>query len=253
MARAGGPRGRSSMVEPQSSKLATRVRFPSPAPPLTRGYALLGRSWSGHMGSNVVRTALRCRDGARFRGRSEPRTGKYRGVAERRHARVGVRGNRPLDRPPALPQGDRQGGPEGPARGRGRSEPVAEPGRREAQPAHRCDRRPAPDALPRPVRRLAEHVGALPHARPQPHLAMPRARQGSASSTRRPSTPFTASSAGAGAAARASGRSSTGSPSRTSATTAASGTSASRWPRRLSGTFTSSCPAPSSARSDGDG
>ena len=26
------PRGRSSMVEPQSSKLATRVRFPSPAP-----------------------------------------------------------------------------------------------------------------------------------------------------------------------------------------------------------------------------
>jgi hypothetical protein len=30
------PRGRSSMVEPQSSKLATRVRFPSPAPRRSR-------------------------------------------------------------------------------------------------------------------------------------------------------------------------------------------------------------------------
>ena len=36
--RSGGTRGRSSMVESQSSKLATRVRFPSPAP-LTSDFA----------------------------------------------------------------------------------------------------------------------------------------------------------------------------------------------------------------------
>ena len=47
-------RGRSSMVEPQSSKLATRVRFSSPAPPQqTRSDACL--TWPGRSGCWAIR------------------------------------------------------------------------------------------------------------------------------------------------------------------------------------------------------
>lgn len=89
-------RGRSSMVEPQSSKLATRVRFPSPAPfsvqrPDARTDRHRAVGVSGRTGSPSGRTGSHA-----GRGRPRPRTGRVRALPRPRGAfQSDTRGTRP--------------------------------------------------------------------------------------------------------------------------------------------------------------
>ena len=162
------------MVEPQSSKLATRVRFPSPAPRLTRGFASRKIVRLRRVPRDVPRKPVSCPS---WRvdlapARHARRARSARSVAD--PCGCALRRGRSAHEEAPRPRGDRPARPERPAAGGGDPRPVPAGDRGEAEPAYHRDRRPAPAAIPRAVRRRCEHAGPVPHSRPQPHLAVPR-------------------------------------------------------------------------------
>ena len=157
--RSGGTRGRSSMVEPQSSKLATRVRFPSPAPPLTSGFCHSGDR-SGQARDTKRDTSWRYT--APWRRLGYGAKTAWRGSIDLLPSgalRVRVyAGERPGDQEAARPRRDHPARSAAERQAEAARDRLRQPRSTRAATRGRRDRRPAAGALPRPVRRRGDHA-----------------------------------------------------------------------------------------------